>query len=136
VVIPAVLMRLRQEFGGQPRPILHFPSLSMYFRGYESAISLGVMINSLSSLNQGPAPVSGNAASNAKASSTSQPADSAASFISQFMASMGQQQGSKPGSSQNNNPDSLMSMLDASNTSVPNASMYSMTPASLYSAEL
>jgi hypothetical protein len=96
------------------------------------------MINSLPSFNQGLAPVSGSTASNAKAPTTSQPAaNSADSFLSQFMASMGQQQGSKPGSSQNStNPDTLMSMLDASNTSVPNASMYSMAPSSLYTAEL
>jgi hypothetical protein len=95
-----------------------------------------MMINSLSNLNQSLAPVTATGASNAKGPSTSQSAgNSAASFINEFMASMGQQ-GSKPGSSQKSNPDSLMSMLDASNTSVPNASMYSMTPASLYSSEL
>jgi hypothetical protein len=127
MVIPVVLM---------PFVFHHYPIIINVFSWLPKCNKSGVMINALPSLNQGLAPVSGNAASNAKSPSTSQPAaDSADSFISQFLASMGQQ-GSKPGSSQNNNSDSLMSMLDASNTSVPNASMYSMPPASLYSAEL
>lgn len=93
------------------------------------------MINSLSSLNQ-IAPLSSNAGSNAKALPTGQPADSADSFISQFLASIGQQQGGKPGSSQNNNNcDSLMGMLDGSSASAQNASFYSMAPSSLYSTE-
>ena len=94
----------------------------------------GVMINSLSNLTQSVAPLSSNAPSKLNVPSTSQPADSPGSFVSQFMASMGQLQGSKPGQN-NNSAESLMNMLDASSASAQSASLNSMAPASLYSTE-
>jgi hypothetical protein len=94
------------------------------------------MINSLSNLTQGVAPLSSNAPSKLNVPSTGQPADSAGSFMSQLLASMGQQQGSKSGSGQNNSSsESLMSMLDASSASLQNASLNSIAPASLYSTD-
>jgi hypothetical protein len=92
------------------------------------------MINSLSNLTQSVAPLSSNAPSKLNVPSTSQPADSPGSFVSQFMASMGQLQGSKPGQN-NNSAESLMNMLDASSASAQSASLNSMAPASLYSTE-
>lgn len=92
------------------------------------------MINSLPSINQGLSPLSGQAASNAKAS-TSQSADPGDSFLSQLMKSC--QQGGKSSSGQDNSSSqSLLSMLDASNASAQSASMYSTGPASLFSSEL
>jgi hypothetical protein len=94
------------------------------------------MINSLSNLAQGVAPLRSNAAPNTNAPSTGQTADSAGNFVSQFLASMGQQQGSKPGSGQNNSSsESLMNMLDASSASAQNTSLNFMAPASLYSSD-
>jgi len=106
------------------------------FSWYRTCDTSGVMINSLSNLTQSVAPLSSNAPSKLNVPSTGQPADSAGSFVSQLLASLGQQQGSKPGSGQNNSSaESLMNMLDSSSASMQNTSLNSMAPASLYSTE-